>query len=109
MGQEEASSSSKSIALTCDEHKKMKGNKQVEISSSSSKEEEDDDEASTSSSSNDEEVMHLIEGVKRMLRKMRAKGVPITIEDIMFTDQRRRQRKNGCFGCGRKGHFVEDC
>jgi hypothetical protein len=104
---QEAASSSKSIALTCDEHKKMKGKKQVEISSSSSKEE--DDEASTSSSSNDEEVMHLIEGEKRMLRKMRAKGVPITIEDIMFTDQRRRQRRNGCFGYGRKGHFVENC
>ena len=94
----------------------MKG-KQVETSSSSSSsseyedededdEHESDDQASTSSFDN-EEVMQLI-GVKRMLHKMRAKGVPVTIEDIMFTNQRRRQRKNGCFG-SKKGHFVEDC
>jgi len=87
MGQEEATSSSKGIALTCDEHNKMKG-KLVETSSSSSSssedededddedddDEESDDQASTSSS-DDEEVMQLI-GVKRMLCKMRAKGVP---------------------------------
>ena len=34
--------------------------------------------------------------------------MPITIEDIMLTDQR-RQRKRGCFGCGEIRHFVEDC
>lgn len=27
----------------------------------------------------------------------------------MFTDQRKRQRKIECFGCGKIGHFVEDC
>jgi hypothetical protein len=32
MGQEEAASSSKIIALTFDEHKKMKGKRQVETS-----------------------------------------------------------------------------
>jgi hypothetical protein len=32
MDQEETASSSKWIALTCDEHKKMKGKKQVETS-----------------------------------------------------------------------------
>ena len=35
MGKEEATSSSKGKALTCDEHKKMKGKKQVVSSSSS--------------------------------------------------------------------------
>jgi hypothetical protein len=27
----------------------------------------------------------------------------------MFSDQRRTQTKKGCFGCSKKGHFVEDC
>jgi ABC-type multidrug transport system ATPase subunit len=31
MGQEEAASSSKSIALTCDEHKKMKGRSKLQV------------------------------------------------------------------------------
>jgi hypothetical protein len=102
MGQGEVTSSSKSIALTCDEHKKMKGNKQVASSSSSSSrededendddEEESDDQASTSSSDVDEETIKLIEGVEKMLRKLSTKGVPITIEDIIFTNQRREQR-----------------
>lgn len=35
--------------------------------------------------------------------------MPITIEDILFINQRRRQRKKGCFGSGEIGHFVEDC
>ena len=51
MGQEEASSSRKDIALTCDEHKKKKGKKkQVETSSSSSSEEEEDDDDDEESS-----------------------------------------------------------
>jgi hypothetical protein len=35
--------------------------------------------------------------------------VPIQIEDCIFTNQRREQRKKGCYGCGKKGNFVEDC
>ena len=103
MGQEEATSSSKSVALTCDEHKKMKGKKQVESSSSSSSSSEDEDEdddgeeksnvqASTSSSNVDEENIKLI-GVVKNIHKLNFKGVPISIEDILFTNQRRRQRK----------------
>jgi hypothetical protein len=120
MGQEEATSSSKSIALTCDEHKKMKGKKQVESSSSSSSSSEDEDEdddgeekskdqASTSSSNVDEENIKLIEGVVKNIHKLNVKGVPISIKDILFTNQRRRQRKKGCSSCSKKGHFVEDC
>ena len=44
-----------------------------------------------------------------MVCKISAKGVPMTIEDIMFTDQRIGQRKNGCSSCVKKGHFMEDC
>jgi hypothetical protein len=44
-----------------------------------------------------------------MVLKISAKGVPMTIEDIMFTDQRTGQRKNGCSSCVKKGHFMEDC
>jgi hypothetical protein len=119
MGQEEATSSSKSIALTCDEHKEMKGKKQVESSSSSrcSSEDEDEDDdgeeksknqASTSSNVNEENIK-LIEGVVKNIHKLNIKGVPISIKDILFTNQRRRQRKKGCSSCGKKGHFVEDC
>jgi hypothetical protein len=95
MGQEEASSLSKSIALTCGEQKKKKG-KQVETSSSSSssseeeeeedadddddvEESSDDDQASTSSdSSNDnEETIKLIQGVEMLICRLNFKGVPI--------------------------------
>ncbi|XP_066333144.1 uncharacterized protein [Miscanthus floridulus] len=125
MGQEEATSSSKATTLTCDERKKMKG-KKVESSSSSSsssedeeedededddEESSDDDQVSTSSNSSmdDEETIKLIQGVKRMIRKLNVKGVPIQIKDCIFTNQRREQRKKGCYGCGKRGHFVEDC
>jgi hypothetical protein len=70
MDQEEVVSSSKHITLTCDEHKKMKIKKQVGTKSCSSS----DDQTFTSSS--DDEVIQFIGGVKRMLRNMRAKGVP---------------------------------
>ena len=121
MGEEEASTSSKGIALTCDEHKKMKGKKQASSSSSSSEEENedddddndddesDDDQASTSSSDVDEETIKLIDKVVKNIHKLNVKGVPIQIEDCLFTNQRREQRKKGCYGCGKKGHFVEEC
>ena len=80
MGQEEASSLSKGKALTCYEHKKMKG-QQVEtsLSSSSSSEEEeedednddeessDDDQSSSSTSDLDEESIKLINKVEKMI------------------------------------------
>jgi hypothetical protein len=75
MGQEQVSSSSKGIALTCGEQKKMKG-KQVETSSSSSNEDEkeDDDEEeessddqSSSTSDIDEDSLKLIQEVEKLI------------------------------------------
>nr|XP_034594540.1 uncharacterized protein LOC117856242 [Setaria viridis] len=99
----------------------MKSKKQVESSSSSSSEEEDkddvdddkssdDDQASSSSSSDvDEETIKLIQGVEKLIHKLNVKGVPIQIEDCIFTNQRRKQRNKECYGCSKKGHFVDDC
>jgi hypothetical protein len=121
MGQEEASSSSKGKALTCSEKKKMKG-KQVETCSSSSsssedKEEDDDDDdddedssdgdqSSSSTSDLDEESIKLINKVEKMIQRLNVKGVPIQIQDFIFTNQRNEQRKRGCYGCGELGHFC---
>ena len=122
MGQEEASSLSKGKALTCSEKKKMKG-KQVETSSSSSSSSEDeeededddddelsDDDKSSSSTSNlDEESIKLINMVEKMIRILNVMGVPIQIQDCIFTNQRNEQKKRGCYGCGELGHFMEVC
>ena len=125
MGQEEVSSSSKGKALACSEKKKMKG-KQVETSSSSSSSSEDeeededdeddddensseDDQSSSSTSDLDEESIKLINKVEKMIQKLNVKGVPIQIQDFIFTNQRNEQRKKGCYGCGELGHFVEVC
>jgi hypothetical protein len=116
MGQEEASSSSKGVVLTCSEQKKMKG-KQVETSSSSSSSSEDDDEeeeeeeeeeedddddddddqSSSSTSDLDEKSIKLIKKVEKMIQKLNVKGVPIQIQDCIFTNQRREQRNKGCY------------
>ena len=119
MGQEEASSSSKGKALACSEKKKMKG-KQVETSSSSSsssedeEEDEDDDEDSSdddqSSSSTfdlNEESIKLINKVEKMIQRLNVKGVPIQIQDFIFTNQRNEQRKRGCYGCGELGRLSK--
>jgi hypothetical protein len=77
MGQEQVSSSSKGIALTCGEQKKMKG-KQVETSSSSSssnedekedddEEEESSDDQSSSTSDIDEDSLKLIQEVEKLI------------------------------------------
>ena len=100
MGQEEASSSSKGKALACSEKKKMK-DKQVETSSSSDEEEEDDDDeessdddqSSSSTSNLDEESIKLINKVERMIQRLNVNGVPIQIQDFIFTNQRNEQRK----------------
>jgi len=44
-----------------------------------------------------------------LICKLNVKGVPIQIEGCIFTNQRREQRKKGCYGCGKRGLFVEDC
>ena len=36
-------------------------------------------------------------------------GVPIQIQDLIFTNQRNEQRKKVCYGCRELGHFVEVC
>ena len=108
MGQEEASSSGKGKALACSEKKKMKG-KQVETSSSSSSSSEDeeededddddnedssdDDQSSSSTSDLDEESIKLINKVEKMIQRLNVKGVPIQIQDLIFTNQRNEQRK----------------
>jgi hypothetical protein len=84
MGQEEPTLS-RTYAFTCDEHKKMKGKKEVESSSSSSEEEEseeeygddeEDDQPSTLSSEDEEMVGH-IRKVMRMIHKINLMGVPL--------------------------------
>ena len=108
MGQEEASSSSKGKALACSKKKKMKG-KQVETSSSSSSSSEyeeededdddddedssDDDQSSSSTSKLDEESIKLINKVEKMIQRLNVKGVPIQIQDIIFTNRRNEQKK----------------
>ena len=116
MGQEEASSSSKGIALACSEKKKIMG-KKVESSSSSSSSSEDedddddedssdDDKSSSSTSDLDEESIKLINKVEKMIQRLNVKGVPIQIQNFIFTNQRTEERKKGCYGCGELGHFV---
>ena len=104
IGQEETSSSSKGKALACSEKKKMKG-KKVKTSSSSSSSSEDkyeddddeeessDDQSSSSTSDLDEESIKLIKKVEKMIVRLNVKGVPIQIQDLIFTNQRNEQRK----------------
>jgi len=107
-------SSSKSLALTIHGEKKMeKGKSKKEASSSSSEEEDEDsdedDQAQCSSSNDDEEIAMLIKRMDKALKKLNSKGIPITIEDIEYNRQRKKERKGGCFGCGEKGHFMDSC
>ena len=101
----------------------MKGKKVESSSSSSSSSEEeededddddeqessDDDQSSSSTSDLDEESIKLINKVEKMIQRLNVKGVPIQIQDLIFTNQRNEQRKRGCYGCGELGHFVEVC
>ena len=88
----------------------MKG-KQVETSSSSSSSSEDeeededddddddeevssnDDQSSSSASDLDEESIKLINKVEKMIQRLNVRGVPIQIQDFIFTNQRNEQRK----------------
>ena len=69
----------------------------------------DDDQSSSSTSDLDEESIKLINKVEKMIQRLNVKGVPIQIQDFIFTDQRNEQRKKGCYGCGELGHFVKVC
>ena len=69
----------------------------------------DDDQSSSSTSDLDEESIKLINKVEKIIQKLNVKGVPIQIQDLIFTNQRNEQKKRGCYGCGELGHFVEVC
>jgi hypothetical protein len=36
-------------------------------------------------------------------------GVPLQVEDLLFNIDIKKQRKRGCFACGEKGHFRDNC
>jgi hypothetical protein len=44
-----------------------------------------------------------------MIRKINIMGVPLQVEDLLFNIDRKNQRKRGCFACGEKGHFRDNC
>jgi hypothetical protein len=45
----------------------------------------------------------------RMIRKINLMGVPLQVDDLLFNIDRKKQRKRGCFACGKKGHFRDNC
>jgi hypothetical protein len=44
-----------------------------------------------------------------MICKINLMGVPLQVEDLLFNIDRKKQRKRGCFACGEKGHFRDNC
>jgi hypothetical protein len=44
-----------------------------------------------------------------MIRKINLMGVPLQVEDLIFNIDSKKQRKRGCFACGEKGHFRDNC
>jgi hypothetical protein len=44
-----------------------------------------------------------------MIHKINLMGVSLQVEDLLFNIDRKRQRKRGCFACGEKGHFRDNC
>jgi hypothetical protein len=44
-----------------------------------------------------------------MIRKINLIGVPLQVENLLFNIDRKKQRKRGCFVCGEKGHFRDNC
>jgi hypothetical protein len=98
MGQEEATSSNKDIALTCEQRENMKGKKEVESSSSLSEDENDgfdddeqDDQASTLFYKFDESTLRIVGKMMRMILKMNLMTVSIQVEDILFNIDRKEQ------------------
>jgi hypothetical protein len=107
----EEPTSSRPYAFACDERK---GKKKAPTPSSSSEEDEeesDDGENNQPSTSSfeDEETIRRAGKVMRMIRKINLMGVPLQVEDLLFNIDRKKQRKRGCFACGEKGHFRDNC
>ena len=44
-----------------------------------------------------------------MIRKNNLMDVPLQVEDLLFNIDKKKQRKRGCFACGKKGHFRDRC
>jgi hypothetical protein len=44
-----------------------------------------------------------------MICKINLMGAPLQVEDLLFNIDRKKQRKRGCFTCGEKGHFRDNC
>jgi hypothetical protein len=44
-----------------------------------------------------------------MTRKINLMGVPLQVHDLLFNIDRKNQRNRGCFGCGEKDHFRDNC
>jgi hypothetical protein len=44
-----------------------------------------------------------------MIRKINLMGVPLQVKDLHFNNDRKKQRKRGCFACREKGHFRDNC
>jgi hypothetical protein len=108
----EEPTSSRPYAFACDERK---GKKKAPTPSSTSEEEEeeesdeDEDNQTCTSSSEDEETIRCVRKVMRMIHKINLMGVPLLVEDLLFNNDRKKQRKRGCFACGEKGHFRDKC
>jgi hypothetical protein len=99
--------------FACDE---SKGNKKAPTPSSSIEEDEEEEESDddednqpSTSSSEDEETIRRVRKVMGMIRKISLMGVPLQVEDLLFNIDRKKQRKRGCFTCGEKDHFRDNC
>jgi hypothetical protein len=44
-----------------------------------------------------------------MIHKINLMGVPLQVDNLLINIDRKRQRKRGCFTCGEKGHFRDNC
>jgi hypothetical protein len=44
-----------------------------------------------------------------MIHKFNLMGVPLQVEDLLFNIDRKKQRKRGCFACGEKDYFRDNC
>jgi hypothetical protein len=113
MGRQEEPTSSRPYAFACDE--KNNGKKKAPTPSSSSEEEEeeesddDEDNQPSTSSSKDGETIRRVGKVIGMILKINLMGVPLQVKDLLFNIDRKKQKKRGCFTCGKKGHFRDSC